>query len=160
MFKRQSQQKLSNFVICWTVFEASSTNSVDPDQTAPVWAVWSRSIMSANLCSRWQNQTTFSDASFAGTENVIWFLGTVVSPFPNFNNSVLTTRRNLLLHCWTHQYVTINPNFSAYVLQSIRLNGWFRGRVVNSWFWISYFLRSRLIWIYIVFKTGHYQAAW
>ena len=89
-----------------------------------------------------------------------YFLGTDVSPFPNFNNSVLTTRRNLLLHCWTHQYVTINPNFSAYVLQSIRLNGWFRGRVVNSWFWISYFLRSRLIWIYIVFKTGHYQAAW
>ena len=76
------------------------------------------------------------------------------------SNSVLTTRRNLLLHCWTHQYVTINPNFSAYVLQSIRLNGWFRGRVVNSWFWISYFLRSPLIWIYIVFKTGHYQAAW
>ena len=88
------------------------------------------------------------------------FLGTDVSLFPNFNNSVLTTRRNLLLHCWTHQYVIINPNFSAYVLQSIRLNGWFRGRVVNSWFWISYFLRSRLIWIYIVFKTGHYQAAW
>ena len=28
------------------------------------------------------------------------FLGTDVSPFPNFNNSVLTTvRRNLLLHC-------------------------------------------------------------
>ena len=26
-------------------------------------------------------------------------LGTDVSPFPNFNNSVLTTRRNLLLHC-------------------------------------------------------------
>ena len=24
---------------------------------------------------------------------------TDVSPFPNFNNSVLTTRRNLLLHC-------------------------------------------------------------
>ena len=23
---------------------------------------------------------------------------------------------------------------------------------------ISYFLRSQLIWIYIVFKTGHYQA--
>ena len=27
------------------------------------------------------------------------FLGTDVGPFPNFNNSVLTTRRNLLLHC-------------------------------------------------------------
>ena len=30
---------------------------------------------------------------------IISFLGTDVSPFPNFNNSVLTTRRNLLLHC-------------------------------------------------------------
>ena len=32
-------------------------------------------------------------------EDEFHFLGTDVSPFPNFNNSVLTTRRNLLLHC-------------------------------------------------------------
>ena len=31
--------------------------------------------------------------------DVSLLLGTDVSPFPNFNNSVLTTRRNLLLHC-------------------------------------------------------------
>ena len=33
------------------------------------------------------------------TMHFLTFLGTDVSPFPNFNNSVLTTRRNLLLHC-------------------------------------------------------------
>ena len=37
--KCQSQQKLSAFVVCRIVFEASPTNSVDPDQTAPVGAV-------------------------------------------------------------------------------------------------------------------------
>ena len=34
-----------------------------------------------------------------GEQDFSSFLGTDVSPFPNFNNSVLTTRRNLLLHC-------------------------------------------------------------
>ena len=29
----QSQQKLSAFLICWNVYEASKANSVDPDQT-------------------------------------------------------------------------------------------------------------------------------
>ena len=74
------------------------------------------------------------------TERDYWscfcpFLGTDVSPFPNFNNSVSTTRRYSLLHCWTHQNVTLIPNFPPYVLQSIRFYGWFRGRVVNSPFW-------------------------
>ena len=36
---------------------------------------------------------------YVDNKNGIEFLGTDVSPFPNFNNSVLTTRRNLLLHC-------------------------------------------------------------
>ena len=35
----------------------------------------------------------------SGESDRLRFLGTDVSPFPNFNNSVLTTRRNLLLHC-------------------------------------------------------------
>ena len=38
-------------------------------------------------------------AAAAGLSVTFYFLGTDVSPFPNFNNSVLTTRRNLLLHC-------------------------------------------------------------
>ena len=32
---RQSQQKLSAFLVCCNVYEASMANSVDPDQTAP-----------------------------------------------------------------------------------------------------------------------------
>ena len=36
---RQSQQKLSAFLVCWNVLEASMANSVDPDQTAPIGAV-------------------------------------------------------------------------------------------------------------------------
>ena len=38
---RQPQQKLSAFHVCWNVYEASMTNSVDQDQTAPIGAVWS-----------------------------------------------------------------------------------------------------------------------
>ena len=34
--KHQTQQKLSAFVVYWKVLEASWSNSVDPDQTAPV----------------------------------------------------------------------------------------------------------------------------
>ena len=44
----------------------------------------------------------YNNFFFAAVECCLWmspFLGTDVSPFPNFNNSVLTTRRNLLLHC-------------------------------------------------------------
>ena len=33
-------QKSYGFVVCWNIFEGFSTNSVDPDQTAPVGAVW------------------------------------------------------------------------------------------------------------------------
>ena len=59
-------------------------NSVDPDQTAPLGAVWSGSTLFA-LCknrfekfarifSRWHKQTTFSDAGFLGVlrVNMIW----------------------------------------------------------------------------------------
>ena len=35
--------------IFWNVLEASSTNSVDPDQTAPIGAVWSGSTLFASL---------------------------------------------------------------------------------------------------------------
>ena len=47
--KRQSQQKSSAFVVCWNVLEASPTNSVDPDQTAPLGAVRSGSILFVSL---------------------------------------------------------------------------------------------------------------
>ena len=43
--KRQSQQKLSAFVVCWNDLEAFPGNSVDPDQTAPIGAVWSGSTL-------------------------------------------------------------------------------------------------------------------
>ena len=35
----KSQQKSSAFLICWSVYEASLANSVDPDQTAPLFWV-------------------------------------------------------------------------------------------------------------------------
>ena len=41
----QSQQKLPAFVICLNALEASSSNSVDPGQTAPVGVVWSSSTL-------------------------------------------------------------------------------------------------------------------
>ena len=54
-----------------------------------------------------QSMVTFSKELWNKVYKNVWvhfskaihFLGTDVSPFPNFNNSVLTTRRNLLLHC-------------------------------------------------------------
>ena len=46
---RQSQQKLSAFLVCWNVKEASMANSVDPDQTAPIGAVCSRSTLFASI---------------------------------------------------------------------------------------------------------------
>ena len=56
------------------------TNSVDPDQTAPIGAVCSgstlfasilnSSVMLGNFCSRRLRQTTFSDAFFLGALRV------------------------------------------------------------------------------------------
>ena len=56
------------------------TNSVDPDQTAPIGAVCSgsklfasilnSSVMLGNFCSRRLQQTTFSDAFFLGALRV------------------------------------------------------------------------------------------
>ena len=46
------------------------TNSVDPDQTAPIGAVWSRSTLfatilnSSEVLGNYLQQTTFSDAFF------------------------------------------------------------------------------------------------
>ena len=42
---RKSQQKLSAFLVCSNVEEASMANSVDPDQTAPIGAVCSGSTL-------------------------------------------------------------------------------------------------------------------
>ena len=46
---RQSQQKLSAFLVCCNVKEASMANSVDPDQTAPIGAVCSGSTLFASI---------------------------------------------------------------------------------------------------------------
>ena len=35
ILSRQSQQKSSDFLVCWYIQEASMANSVAPDQTAP-----------------------------------------------------------------------------------------------------------------------------
>ena len=59
-------------------------NSVDPDQTAPIGAVFSEStlfasilhssVMLGNFCSRRLQQTTFSDACFFGALRVNAFI--------------------------------------------------------------------------------------
>ena len=36
-------------VLCWNIIEASLTNSVDPDQTAPTGAVWSGSTLFVSI---------------------------------------------------------------------------------------------------------------
>ena len=47
--KHQSLQKSSAFVVCWNILESYYSNSVGPDQTAPVGAVWSGSTLFASL---------------------------------------------------------------------------------------------------------------
>ena len=42
---KSSNHNKSPFVVCWNVLEAFSTNNVDPDQTAPIGAVWSGSSL-------------------------------------------------------------------------------------------------------------------
>ena len=70
------------FVFCWLLLKVIVANSVDPDQTAPLGAVWSGSTLFAytciclyaksmvekfaRRCSRRHKQTTFSDAGFLG----------------------------------------------------------------------------------------------
>ena len=78
---RQSQQKSFAFLICWNVYEASMTNSVDPDQTAPIRAVWSGSTLFASILKFVSNvrqlfevddfsRCNFSDALFLGALRV------------------------------------------------------------------------------------------
>ena len=46
---RQSQQKSSAFLVCLNVYEVFMSNSVDPDQTAPMGAVCSGSMLFASI---------------------------------------------------------------------------------------------------------------
>ena len=57
------------------IFEASSTNSVDPDQTTPVGTVWSGSTLFASILML-INKQTFSDTlslirTFASRFNIL-----------------------------------------------------------------------------------------
>ena len=67
---RQSQQKSSAFLVCFNVKEASMTNSVDPDQTAPIGAVCSASTLFASMLNssvmlgNYLQQTTSADDIF------------------------------------------------------------------------------------------------
>ena len=60
-----------DFVVCLNVLEASCSNSVDPDQTAPIGAVWSGSTLvasvleSVNNVSKYLQQTTSADVVFS-----------------------------------------------------------------------------------------------
>ena len=64
---RQSQQKSSAFLVCCNVYDASMANSVDPDQTAPIGAVCSGSILFASklnsslMLDNYLQQTTSAD---------------------------------------------------------------------------------------------------
>ena len=66
----QLQQKLSAFLACWNIQEASMANSVDPDQTAPIGAVCSGSTLFASIFNlslmlvNYFQQTTSADNIF------------------------------------------------------------------------------------------------
>ena len=66
----QSQQNLSAFLDCWNVKEANMANSVDPDQTAPIGAVCSGSMLFASILNSsvmlgiYLQQTTSADNIF------------------------------------------------------------------------------------------------
>ena len=65
-------------------------NRVDPDQTAPIGAVCSRStlfasilyssVMIGNICSRRLQQTAFSDAFFLGALRVMLLIRIIAMP--------------------------------------------------------------------------------
>ena len=65
-----SQQKLSAFLVCLNVKEASMANSVDPDQTAPQGAVCSGFTLFASILNlsvmlgNYLQQTTSADNIF------------------------------------------------------------------------------------------------
>ena len=69
---RQLQQKLSAFLVCSNVKEASMANNVDPDQTAPIGAVCSWSTVFASILKssvmlvNYLQQTTSADNIFRG----------------------------------------------------------------------------------------------
>ena len=69
---RQLQQKLSAFLVCSNVKEASMANNVDPDQTAPIGAVCSGSTVFASILKssvmlvNYLQQTTSADNIFRG----------------------------------------------------------------------------------------------
>ena len=91
---RLSQQKSSAFIVCLNVLEDFMANSVDPDQTAPIGAVCSRSTLfafklnSSVMLGNYLQQTTFSDAFF--------FLGALVVKVVAF----------LKQQFWSHLIVT------------------------------------------------------
>ena len=76
---RQSQRKLSAFLVCWKVWEVSMANSVDPDQTAPIGAVCSGSMLFASILNlsvmlgNYLQQTMAAEDIF----RCIFFLGTL-----------------------------------------------------------------------------------
>ena len=73
---RQSQQKSSAFLVCSNVKEASTANSVAPDQSAPIGAVCSGSMLFASILKssvmlgNYLQQTTSADAFFLGALRV------------------------------------------------------------------------------------------
>ena len=66
----QSQQNSSAFLACWNVNETNMANSVNPDQTAPIGAVCSGSMLFASILNlsvilgNYLQQTTSADDIF------------------------------------------------------------------------------------------------
>ena len=75
-------KKLYVFVVCWNI-----TNSVDPDQTAPVGAVWSGSTLFASMFLLNKKTDTFECSYFAGVlkfKSLLSLLGCYVQWYSYF----------------------------------------------------------------------------
>ena len=87
----QSQQKSSAFHVCWNVLEAAIANSVDPDQTAPIGAVCSGSMLFASILNssvmldNYLQQKTSADIIFRW----LFFLGALRVKYININMPML-----------------------------------------------------------------------
>ena len=127
---------LSVYVVCWIFLQTFQTyfciqaNSVDPDQTAPRGAVWSGSILFANMTfeitSRWQKaDSNCCDWQFKGYRwnrcTSGWLVGL------EFNGLV-----NTIKVMWS-QSVYLTTTFPGHALSSMWLTSTYAHSFILNW---------------------------
>ena len=134
--------------MCWTVLEASSTNSVDPDQTAPVGAFWSGSTLLASILklgdivSRYMQWMSLADnifrSFFSGAlrvhlgytdvltltmANIFYVLHSGLYPI-NFNIQLLACIYKQREQSVSWSLSTLSPNLIVSVSSMAGVNNW------------------------------------